>query len=249
MPTVPPDDPLPSGPSPAPRIRAAGHGPPLVRRTIVADALLDAAERERLGFPTAEDQPLPVVVELNLRHREGLTGAKRRFIEVYGRVPGERPDPDLVAPGERITSCAAGKALASVSPDGPPPDPGQVAVYVEDSGTSMAAPHVSGAVAAFLSIRREFIGQPERVKRIFLESATSLGRGPVVGASAAGADHHSNSRGLVVERYTAGPAVGGAGETEGAGAEGCISPLPPSTFGWRSSGSWLGLGLASTSAG
>src|SRR6266498_1595427 len=51
MPTVPPDDPLPSGPSPAPRIRAAGHGPPLVRRTIVADALLDAAERERLGFP------------------------------------------------------------------------------------------------------------------------------------------------------------------------------------------------------
>ena len=35
-------------------------------------------------------------------------------------------------------------------------------VYVDDSGTSMAAPHVSGAIAAFLSIRREFIGQPER---------------------------------------------------------------------------------------
>jgi len=40
----------------------------------------------------------------------------------------------------------------------------------------MAAPHVSGAIAAFLSIRREFIGQPDRVKRLFLESATSLGR-------------------------------------------------------------------------
>jgi subtilisin family serine protease len=49
-------------------------------------------------------------------------------------------------------------------------------VYVEDSGTSMAAPHVSGAVANFLSIRREFIGRPDEVKQIFQESATSLGR-------------------------------------------------------------------------
>ena len=36
------------------------------------------------------------------------------------------------------------------------------AVYVEDSGTSMAAPHVSGAVAALPSVRREFIGNPTR---------------------------------------------------------------------------------------
>jgi hypothetical protein len=40
----------------------------------------------------------------------------------------------------------------------------------------MAAPHVSGVIASFLSIRREFIGRPEEVKRIFLETATSLGR-------------------------------------------------------------------------
>ena len=40
----------------------------------------------------------------------------------------------------------------------------------------MAAPHVSGAVASLLSIRREFIGRPDEVKRIFLESATSLAR-------------------------------------------------------------------------
>jgi serine protease AprX len=506
MPTVPPNDPLSSGPSPVPGGRAPERGSPLVRRTIVSDALLDAAERERLGFPTGENQPLPVVVELNLRHRDGLSGAERRFLELYRQLPGRldpepelvaetyyrcqlsvqqvrtlvagdmvdadptktsiyriwpdfpvsplidlscstvkadaarrsygasgrgitwavidsgidadhqhfrthdtlggdvaslhrdftlpgRPErgaalrdgfghgthvggiiagglrdlpdgrsrarqrpvdlrvvervvdpnqpglprlhqrdvdpaalagmapecklvslkalddngggssmnvvraleyvrkelngsgkllrvqgvnlslgyefdakwfacgqspicaevdrlvrsgvvvvvaagntgygslssfqrqtdvgltmtindpgnaelaitvgathrdmphtygvsyfsskgptgdgrakPDLVAPGERITSCAAGKALASVSPDAPPPDPEKVAVYVEDSGTSMAAPHVSGAIAAFLSIRREFIGQPDRVKRIFMDSATSLGR-------------------------------------------------------------------------
>jgi hypothetical protein len=40
----------------------------------------------------------------------------------------------------------------------------------------MAAPHVSGVIAAFLSIRREFIGQPERVKQIFRASATDLRR-------------------------------------------------------------------------
>jgi subtilisin family serine protease len=50
------------------------------------------------------------------------------------------------------------------------------AAYIDDSGTSMAAPHVSGAIAAFLSIRREFIGRPEKVKQIFLDNATSLGR-------------------------------------------------------------------------
>src|SRR6266508_3933838 len=448
MPTVSPDDPAASGPSSTPGTGPSRYGPPLVRRTIVADALLDPAERQRLGFPAGESEPLPVVIELNLRHHEGLTGATRRFLELYQGLPGERLDPepelvaetyyrcrlsveqvralvaadmvdtdpartalyriwpdfpvnplidlscstvkadaarrsygaggrgiswavidsgidadhqhfrahdtlggdvadlhrdftlprlherkvdpgtlagmapecklvslkalddngggssmnvvraleyvrkelngsgkllrvqgvnlsvgyefdakwfacgqspicaevdrlvrsgvvvvvaagntgygslssfqrqtdvgltmtindpgnaelaitvgathrdmphtygvsyfsskgptgdgrakpDLVAPGERITSCAAGKELASVSPDAPPPGPRQVAVYVEDSGTSMAAPHVSGAIAAFLSIRREFIGQPDRVKRIFLESATSLGR-------------------------------------------------------------------------
>jgi len=98
------------------------------------------------------------------------------YFSSKGPTGDGRAKPDLVAPGERITSCAAGGALVGVFPDGPPPDPARVAVYVEDNGTSMAAPHVSGVIAAFLSIRREFIGQPERVKRIFLESATSLGR-------------------------------------------------------------------------
>ena len=42
----------------------------------------------------------------------------------------------------------------------------------------MAAPHVSGAIAAFLSVRREFIGQPERGEGDLRRSATDLGRDP-----------------------------------------------------------------------
>jgi subtilisin family serine protease len=98
------------------------------------------------------------------------------YFSSKGPTGDGRLKPDLVAPGERITSAAAGKALASAFPGAQPPEPDQAAVYVEDSGTSMAAPHVSGAIACFLSIRREFLGSPEEVKRIFLESATSLGR-------------------------------------------------------------------------
>jgi subtilisin family serine protease len=64
--------------------------------------------------------------------------------------------------------------------------PDSVAVYLDESGTSMAAPHVSGVIAAFLSIRREFIGYPEKVKQIFLDTATSLGR-----------SEHFQGRGLV----------------------------------------------------
>lgn len=77
-----------------------------------------------------------------------------------------------LAPGERITSCAAGKKLVS---NGGEIEDG-VPAYVDNSGTSMAAAHVSGAIAAFLSIRREFIGKPLDVKRIFLSTASPLGR-------------------------------------------------------------------------
>jgi subtilisin family serine protease len=76
-----------------------------------------------------------------------------------------RQKPDMVAPGERIYSCCAN---ASGNPSGE--------LYIEMSGTSMAAPHVSGAIAAFLSVRPDFKGNPREVKRIFKETCIDLNR-------------------------------------------------------------------------
>ena len=116
-------------------------------------------------------------------HREmpHLYGAS--FFSSKGPTGDGRSKPDLLAPGERILSCAAGAKKAEIvarerSAGSPSRKqaPDALVQYVEDSGTSMAAPHVSGAIAAFLSVRREFQGQPERVKALFLDNATDLNR-------------------------------------------------------------------------
>lgn len=95
------------------------------------------------------------------------------YFSSKGPTGDGRPKPDLVAPGERIISCAAGSLYKDVQSAAMGMGPFQ---YIEYSGTSMAAPHVSGAIAAFLSIRSEFMGRPEALKKIFMDSATNLGR-------------------------------------------------------------------------
>ena len=99
-------------------------------------------------------------------HRYGVS-----YFSSKGPTGDGRLKPDLIAPGEKIISCAVpGSNLSKLEGNA------SKCGYMETSGTSMAAPHVSGAIAAFLSIRREFIGEPERVKEIFLSTATDLGR-------------------------------------------------------------------------
>jgi subtilisin family serine protease len=94
------------------------------------------------------------------------------YFSSKGPTGDGRAKPDLVAPGEQVLSCAAGKLKDEFCAKAG----GREVHYGPRSGTSMAAPHVSGAIAAFLSIRKEFRGQPEQVKEIFLKSATDLGR-------------------------------------------------------------------------
>ncbi|HUI57705.1 MAG TPA: S8 family peptidase [Bryobacteraceae bacterium] len=84
------------------------------------------------------------------------------YFSSKGPTGDGRTKPDLVAPGEKIISCSIHL------------DKGYE--YEEKSGTSMAAPHVSGAAAAFLSAHPEFRGSPREVKDIFMKTATDLNR-------------------------------------------------------------------------
>jgi serine protease AprX len=146
-----------------------------------------------MGLTINDPGNAELAITVGATHREmpHLYGVS--YFSSKGPTGDGRPKPDLVAPGEKILSCAAGsqkqKTLAQASAghvDEAAPPPGADCLYVEDSGTSMAAPHVSGVVAAFLSIRREFVGRPEEVKRIFTSSATDLNR-----------DRYFQGRGLV----------------------------------------------------
>ncbi|MBU6260509.1 MAG: S8 family peptidase, partial [Burkholderiales bacterium] len=114
-----------------------------------------------IGDPANLDECIAVgSVHADKPHLYGISSFSSR-----GPTADGRAKPDVVAPGERISSCNAAFRAA---------DPGSL--YREDSGTSMAAPHVSGLLAAFLSVRREYCGRPDEVKRILLEACVDLER-------------------------------------------------------------------------
>ncbi len=143
-------------------------------RTSVGDAANTSAIMGSITEPAhAED-----CIAVGSTHREaphafGVTWTSGKGPTLDGRVK-----PDVVAPGEWIASAASGevRAEAGLDPPGGASDLASLLTYAEQSGTSMAAPHVSGVIAAFLSARPEFIGRPRQVKSLLTASATDIGR-------------------------------------------------------------------------
>lgn len=125
-----------------------------------------------------------LAITVGSTHREMPHVYGVSYFSSKGPTGDGRSKPDLVAPGENVLSCAAGsqrdrvdQALARQAGIDPARlGDRQRCRYREESGTSMAAPHVSGAIANLLSIKQEFIGRPDRVKEILLSTATDLGR-------------------------------------------------------------------------
>lgn len=144
---------------------AAGNTGYAYQQTLARGAVASAQD---LSINDPGNAELAITVGSTHRDQPHIYGVS--YFSSKGPTGDGRAKPDLVAPGEKILSCAAGKKRAAVTKDAETFD------YVEDSGTSMAAPHVSGVIAAFLSVRSEFIGRPERVKEVFLSSATDLKR-------------------------------------------------------------------------
>jgi subtilisin family serine protease len=191
-----------------------------------------------LGLTINDPGNADLAVTVGSTHREMPHVYGVSYFSSKGPTGDGRLKPDIVAPGEKIISCAsswrtedpsagdheqavaanaarmaalkkkldewgAAKQASAAEGDAKAPPAGEgggnpgpaskggtqptpavksgakavvTAQYKEDSGTSMAAPHVAGVIAAFLSVRREFIGRPERVKEVFLSTATDLRR-------------------------------------------------------------------------
>jgi hypothetical protein len=110
------------------------------------------------GISITDPGNAEAVITVGATHRDSPHAYGVSYFSSRGPTGDGRAKPDLVAPGEKIESCVPGGGMKAMD------------------GTSMAAPHVSGAAALLMARHAELIGDPARIKQILCESATDLGR-------------------------------------------------------------------------
>ncbi len=136
-----------------------------------------AAGNTGQGFALSINDPgnAEEAITVGATHRDMPHTYGVSYFSSKGPTGDGRRKPDLLAPGERIVSCGAGPDLNTYKANAGVAGAGG-AYYIERSGTSQATPHVSGVIAGLLSVRSEFIGRPQDIKKLLMDNATDLGR-------------------------------------------------------------------------
>jgi serine protease AprX len=98
------------------------------------------------------------VITVGATHRYRPHSYGVSYFSSRGPTGDGRIKPDLVAPGEKIEAALPGND------------------YGTKDGTSMAAPHVSGAAALLMARHAELTDDPTTIKRLLTQTATDLGR-------------------------------------------------------------------------